>query len=317
GQTIKTRDVLELLRNEGDKYFSSIDYFDTNEFRRRRTSLFKSFLLLSRGDVLYYLPAHNNLIYIFPIVFIASRIFRFDIHYIVIGGWLVEYLKKMPLHRYFLKRIKSIYPENEVVKDSLARDYDFNNVHVLHNYRIHHHHTQIEPVGDQIEIVFMGRIDVMKGINSIFNLDREICQRGISNIKIDLYGPIFGAYKEEFFQRLDKSIHVRYKGVIQPNLVHSTLQQYDFMVLPTRYYTEGFPGSILDSYIAVVPLIVSDWKSSSEFVSQGITGLIYKFNDEFAFINTVIRLAQNPSKIEIMKHEALKRSLKYSSGAAW
>lgn len=40
------------------------------------------------------------------------------------------------------------------------------------------------------------------------------------------------------------------------------------MLLPTHYYTEGLPGSVLDAYMSGIPIIVSRWKHASEFVKM-------------------------------------------------
>lgn len=50
------------------------------------------------------------------------------------------------------------------------------------------------------------------------------------------------------------------------------------MVIPTYYQGEGFPGTILDSYIFGVPVIVSKCKYNSEMIKEGKTGKLFIFN---------------------------------------
>ena len=90
GQTIKTRNLLELLKGHG----VDVDYYDTQEFKYNRWSIFAMFARILRCDKLFYLPAHNNLRFIFPIIFIISKLCRVDIHYFVVGGWLQEFIEK-------------------------------------------------------------------------------------------------------------------------------------------------------------------------------------------------------------------------------
>lgn len=80
---------------------------------------------------LIYLPAHNNLKIFFPIIFILSRLFRVEIYYLVVGGWLREFLKNLPIHRYMLKRIRGIYAETKRLKKELEEYYDFKNVSIF------------------------------------------------------------------------------------------------------------------------------------------------------------------------------------------
>ena len=317
GQTIKTRNILDLLKTKGSDDFDKIEYFDTNSFRRNKWSIFSFFLKLTRFDVLLYLPAHNNLKLFSPLIFIISLIAKIDIHYIVIGGWLVEFLKRKPFYKFFLRKIAGIYPENELVKEKLELDYGFRNILVLHNFRIHKCETKIIPVGIEIKIIFMARIDPMKGIESIFSLGEELIKKKVHNVKIDLYGPILKDFEHSFLRSIEISKNVKYKGLIQPDNINTILGKYDFMILPTKYFTEGFPGSILDAYISGIPVVVSEWQHAREFVDHNETGLIFEFDNESEFIDRVMELILNPNQIERMKLGALKKSKQYQAEAAW
>ena len=89
GQTVKTRDLFRLLEENIGK--DKVDYFDTQNFQYGISNVFVMFKKIMSCRYLFYLPAHNNLKYIFPILFPLSKIFRFNILYFIIGGWLVEY----------------------------------------------------------------------------------------------------------------------------------------------------------------------------------------------------------------------------------
>src|SRR5690606_15892116 len=104
-----------------------------------------------------------------------------------------------------------------------------------------------------IRLVFMARVHPLKGVNTIFKLARTLVEKDIKNVQIDVYGPIFPDYSSEFSSLLSNHVLVEYKGVVQPENIPNILANYDLMLFPTQYYTEGFPGSILDAYIAHVP----------------------------------------------------------------
>ena len=78
GQTIKTRDLYKLLEKEKG---NNICHFDTQDFQYEKVSVFFLLRRLITCKTLCYLPAHNNLKYIFPVVFLLSKIFRFKILY--------------------------------------------------------------------------------------------------------------------------------------------------------------------------------------------------------------------------------------------
>ena len=93
GQTIKTRDVYTLLKNSSNE---EVSYFDTQSFQKSKFKLLSLLLALIKADIVFYLPAQNNLKFIFPVVYLISKLSSTKINYLVVGGWLVEFLKNKP-----------------------------------------------------------------------------------------------------------------------------------------------------------------------------------------------------------------------------
>ena len=111
---------------------------------------------------------------------------------------------------------------------------------------------------------------------------------------------------------------VSYKGELQPVSVNEIVSTYDVMLLPTHYYTEGLPGSVLDAYMSGIPIIVSKWKHAEEFVEDKKTGFIIPFENGINELKSVIDiLYENPMMLSKMKKNAYKASFKYTSNAAW
>ena len=89
------------------------------------------------------------------------------------------------------------------------------------------------------------------------------------------------------------------------------------MLFPTRFFTEGFPGSILDSYISGVPVIATNWLNAKEFIDDGETGYIVDFDNDEIFIDKVIYLINNPYLIAEIKANVIKKRYIYSPDEAW
>jgi|SRR5690554_5358805 len=317
GQTVKTRNIFTLLKSKEDSFFKTVSYFDTQTFQKSKINLLKAFTAISKVDLLFYLPAHNNLKWIFPFIFIYCKLFNIKIHYIVVGGWLAEYLKNKPLHKWMLKRIEGIYPENIELVENLKQHYNFTNVFQLHNFRIVEAKSIIPNKSEKIKLVFMARVHPLKGINTVFKLAEELVKNNIVNVELDVYGPVFPDYDADFKLYLNKTNLVRYMGVLQPDDIYNTLVNYDLMLFPTQFFTEGFPGSILDSYIANVPVIATNWKYAHEFIENEKSGLIVDFGNEEEFITKTINLIQNSKALEQLKQGAALQSEKYSLEHAW
>ena len=137
-------------------------------------------------------------------------------------------------------------------------------------------------------------------------------------MSVDFYGPICEPDRDYFFDGLSKFEFVSYKGELQPEQINSTIEKYDAMLLPTHYYTEGLPGSVVDAYMSGIPIVVSKWKHAEEFVIDGKTGFIIPFENGVDRLEEVVTyLYDNTKELSEMKKNAYKESFKYSSDSAW
>jgi len=314
GQTVRTRSIHELLESKSKE---QIEYFDTQTFKQSKLNLLKMFKLLIKADVVFYIAAHNNLKYLFPLIFIVAKLFSTTINYVAIGGWLFGFLKNKPMHRYMLSRIKGIYVQTDNLYSDLQK-YQFKNVHTLNNFRmIQYPALDLKSNHEEtIKLVFMARVHPLKGVDLLFKLEKALKEIGIHNASIDIYGPILGSYKDDFLSKIESS-SAQYGGVIEPADIYDVLQKYDLMLFPTKYYTEGFPGTILDAYISGVPVIATEWLNAEEFIDNGETGYITEFDNDDKFIEKVIETLKNPQKlIQLKKHVKTKRDA-YSADRAW
>lgn len=85
----------------------------------------------------------------------------------------------------------------------------------------------------------------------------------------------------------------------------------------SEFYTEGFPGSILDAYIAEVPVVVSRWKYADELVRNDESGIICEFGSADDFVNKTIDLISDEEKLNRLCINVKKEKDKYSAQAAW
>ncbi len=314
GQTIKTRDVYSLLENNCKE---PLKYFDTQSFKLSKLKLLKMILIIIKSDIVFYLPAHNNLKYLFPMIYIISKLSNTKINYLVVGGWLYNFLENKPIHRYMLSKINGIYVETENLYINLKK-YKFKNIYKLHNFRMVDFPdiAITDKLRKDIKLVFMARVHPLKGVDLIFELEKELKKRAVNEFSIDIYGPIFKDYEEEFNIKLKSSL-IKYCGIVEPTNVYSALQKYDLMLFPTKYFTEGFPGSILDAYISGIPVVATHWLNAEEFIDDEITGYITEFNNESLFIDKIMELINNPTNIYDLKDNVKDKRTNYSSQKAW
>lgn len=307
GQTVKTRDIYRLLCEQ--KGESNVDWFDTQSFRKSVFKVCSMFWMACRCDVLAYLPAHNNLKYIFPVIFVLSKLFRFSVHYFVVGGWLSGFIENLPLHRWMLKRIKGIHVETHRLQRELQDKQGLDNVDIFPNFRFFDYTPDKRVESPILRLVFMARVMKMKGIDWIFNLADYIAEHGLeSSVSITFFGPVAEEDNEYFSSMVNRYRFIKYNGPLQPDDIHRTLSQYDVMLLPTHFYTEGLPGSVVDAYIAGIPVIVTRWIHAEEFVDDGRSGFIIPFeNGQDILIEKVLQLFNDRERLRQMQDFALRK----------
>ena len=321
GQTIKTRNVYRLIK---ERYDGRVDKIDTQLFKREPWIIVQALYLLLRCNTLVILPCLNNLTYFFPVAYVLSKFFCYDIISICIGGWQVEYFQgnerftTHPVQLKCSKKIKAFLPEMAKVDKDLKALLDFKNTEVFPNFRRFTINEIREEPHDKLRLVFMARINKTKGYRTIFQVIDRL-QAFSSKVSMAFYGQVAEEDRTDFEELIEKySGNVSYKGALKPEDIQQTLSQYDVMLLLTQYYTEGFPGSILDAYIAGLPVIVTEWKHSHEFVDDGNTGYIVPFGECVDdVVERINRLVHDRQLLLQMKKKAQKESLKYSEDQAW
>lgn len=154
----------------------------------------------------------------------------------------------------------------------------------------------------------------MKGLDWIFELAEAIEELHLQDrISITFYGPILEDDKSYFEENVSRFSFVEYKGILEPKDIHESLSNYDVMLLPIHYYTEGLPGSVVDAYISGIPVIVTEWKHSHEFVEDGKSGFIVPFdNGKKEFIKKVMLLEKDRKLLNQLQVNALQKRMEFA-----
>lgn len=312
GQTIKTRDIEKLLEKEIGK--STYKIFDTQSLKVSKLNFFKLLWLLFWCKNLVYLPGQNNLVGLRGLINLLIKYKGLNVYYLVVGGWLSNFLKKNKDFIPLLKTFRYIGVESNALKDELKSNHGLQNVDFFPNFRIHSFAPDISVNNECLKLVFMARVVMEKGLDTLFD-SAKIIDENKYDITITFYGPIDDKDKDYFLRNIKNFNCVEYKGSLEPKEINQVISEYDLLVLPTYYEGEGFPGSILDAYISGLPVIVTNWKFLPEFVIDGETGYVINSLDEF--IEKIIALSKNKQKLLRMKQAAHQQSFLYSADVAW
>ncbi|MCC5912476.1 MAG: glycosyltransferase family 4 protein [Clostridiaceae bacterium] len=311
GQSMRTRTVYEALKkNDG----FNIKYTDTS-VRGKKIEILSNYLrglfkwVTSKYIIL--LPAQKAIKFTLPFFCYFNILFRKSIHFIAIGGWLSEFLQNNQAYVKYFKNVNFIYVQTKSLKKRLE-EFGLENVVYFPNFRLYKNNDiKLEDIKTIKKAVFFSRVTKDKGVEIAIKAINKINKDLDANIQLHVYGPIEDNYIIEFEQIINQSRNIYYNGVLDPDVIISTLSLYDFLIFPTYYEGEGFPGAILDAMTSGVPIVASDWKYNSEVLKDGHTGLLFKSKDIEDLIKKMKYLIENPKILNQMKKECILESEKY------
>ncbi|MBO5111525.1 MAG: glycosyltransferase [Clostridia bacterium] len=314
GQTVKTKVLTkELQRTLGEDEILTID---THGGRKRLLQLpFLLISLLRSCKNIIILPARNGLRVIAPLLVLINIFFHRKLHYVVIGGWLPQFLKGRCLLAQVLKRFSAVYVETKTMKKALEAK-GFSNVVVMPNCKylpILSEDELVYPDAEPYKLCTFSRVMKEKGIEDAVNAVQAVnAQIGRTVFSLDIYGQIDPS-QVEWFEKLNQSFpeYVRYAGMVPFDQTTIVLKGYFALLFPTRFYTEGIPGTVIDAYAAGVPVIASRWESFDDIVKPEFSGIGYSFFEEGALEKKLHEIIRNIQCVHQMRLQCLQEAQKY------
>lgn len=278
GQTIKTKIITTELETQfGDDEVVKIDTCRGKS--RLLSTIFRTFNAMLSCKNVIMLPAQNGLKFFAPLLCLFKTFSKSKLHYIVIGGWLAEFIQNKPTLTKCLKKFDAIYVETNAMKQSLEK-IGFDNIFVMPNCKelnILSEDELVYPVDEPLKLCTFSRVMKEKGIEDAVNAVKTVnSDLGKTAFCLDIYGQI-DENQKEWFAKLSESFpdYVKYGGLVPYNESVNVLKNYFALLFPTHYDGEGFAGTIIDAYAAGVPVLASNWKYNSEVVDNNVTGIIY------------------------------------------
>lgn len=315
GQTLKTKILAEVLQKKlGEDCVSCVDTH--GGAKKLFRIIFSIPGLLKKSSDVIMLPAHNGLLVITPVLSFFNKFTKKNLHYVVIGGWLPEYLGKHKfIAKLLRKNFKGIYVETTVMEKSLLA-MGFNNIHILPNYK------DIEPMSEEfltrvegfpVKLCYFSRVTEMKGIVHAVEVVKELNSDFESNVvTLDIFGQVDDSYKSDFSIMMnDAPEYIVYRGGVDFDKTVETLHRYDLQLFPTMFKTEGIPGSVIESYFAGTPVVASRWNSYCDVVTEGVTGVGFEIGKYSDFKEKLQELILDFDKINEMKRNCIREAWKY------
>lgn len=315
GQTVKTKVLTQALRNcFGEDEILTVD---THGWSGNPIRFFgRVWQTAKQAENVVILPAHNGLRVIVPLLYTAVKLHKkCKLHYVVIGGWLPAYLKNKHNLVNQLKAFAGIYVETSTMKKALQEG-GFQNIAVMPNCKNLQilEPSQLPKAEKPYKLCTFSRVMREKGIEDVIAAVRAINEaKGETVYTLDCYGPVDPA-QIQWFEDLQKSFpsYVRYGGTVPYEQSVEVLKEYFALLFPTRFYTEGIPGTVIDAYAAGIPVISAKWESFSDVIDDGQTGWGYEFGNADALRQMLESIADKPEMVTGLKENCLKKAQDYT-----
>lgn len=315
GQTVKTK----IITDELSKQLGKAEVLKLDTAGGKSTLLkapFQCLKALKTAKNVIIFPANNGLKVYVPLLSFFRNFFKNrKLHYVVIGGWLPEFLQKRKRLSKQLKRFDGIYVETNTMKMALE-EHGFTNIVVMPNckdLKILTSEELVYPAGESYKLCTFSRVMKEKGIEDAVNAVKEVNEEaGRIVYTLDIYGQIDSG-QAQWFENLQTTFpdYINYKGVVDYDKSVDVLKNYFALLFPTYYDGEGFAGTILDSMAAGIPIVASNWKYNTEIINENI-GFVYPVRDQEAFIQILKMVADNPRILLDKKKDCLREAEKYT-----
>jgi glycosyltransferase involved in cell wall biosynthesis len=249
------------------------------------------------------------------------RIIRFfrpsilnKITYLVVGGYFPQGIKEKKFDWKVYKNLKNIVVQGNLLKNTLLGHSNLNNVKVLPNFKSFTNFKAQLLVKDNIfRFVYVGRISKSKGIGEILEAISLLKAKDF-NFHVTFYGPVEDTFKLE-------SSNASYGGILDiqsnSNEVYAKLSTYNVMLFPTYWKGEGFPGVLIDAFIAGLPVIATDWNMNKEIIEEGINGFLIEPKSTEALVQKMIWVMENRSELDVLRLNNLTNANKYHIDTIW
>lgn len=312
GQEVKTRNLYKILLS---RY--GVDNIVCVDTRSWKSHPLKVFNLLKRGvkqsNVIIMLPAHNGVKIFTPLLLRLVRNSGKKLFYDVIGGWLPQMLLSNVKLKEKLRIFDGIWVETESMRTSLVKE-GLDNVFVIPNFKFINaldRESGFEQNKRPLKVCTFSRVIKEKGIEDAIEVVEKLNQNGI-DCSLDVYGPIGDCYRDEFLEIMKKSPkYISYKGCIPPEDSISVLNGYYALLFPTRYKTEGIPGTIIDAYGAGLPVVAADWDSCDDIVINNVTGIKFELGNNDSMYSALKYCIENSEWWNSLRKNCLKEYEKY------
>ena len=312
GQISKTINIYCLLKS---KYI--IKTININRWKKNPFDILKEiFVNAKHNDIIFAVLAKNSRLFLLPFLVFLKKIYKKKLIFYVIGGTLPQDTLKHKILRYNVKCCDYVFVETKKMISLLLKQSIDNTVYMpafsTRKPVLNYLKKYCLDKNKKFRTFSFSRICEEKGIGDAIHAISVINNKYNINISLDIYGVVDSKYRNDFFSLIkENSEYVHYCGYYD-NESLETFKNYFLYIFPTHHIGEGFPTTIIESMMAGVPIIASDWLYNSEIIENEKTGYLFDLKEKDSLINTILLAINNKQTYNEMRKNVYEHSKDFS-----
>ena len=314
GQAVKTVFITDWMkRRYGD---DQVLIVNTYGWKKHPFGLVTSVMKAMKqcSNVMIFPAPHG--VKVFPrLVSALNRFYRRKTFFIVIGGWLAEFLKEHGAVRRATRKFDGVCAETRSLVDDL-HGIGIDKAWYLPNCR---DYVEVSPEKNRttlpLRVCTYSRVTESKGIaDAVATVRKANEELGEKVFFLDVYGAVDGSYRDGFSKLCkDNSDVMAYAGTRNADETVETLSGQFALLFPTYYEGECFAGTVLDAFLSRTPIIANDWKFNSEVIRNGEDGFLYPFRNTQEAARILVSLYRDPDLYASIQTGCVESAKKFSS----
>ena len=310
GEEAKNQQIVNyFLRNN-----INVDIIDTHQWKKRFLRIgfqLLQYVLFAKNKHIYISLSYQSTLSLLKFFKLFRVVLKNNIYFFVVGGVFHNWLEKNQKQLALFRSLKAIYPESNQMVKGLER-LGLNNVTQISNIKFIPKLT-IDKNYRIIKFVSLSRITPTKGINLIIEAVKHLNKEGFQNqFEVSFYGnfddSVDSGYEAIFKTQISKVENIKYNGYLQFNDLknYEILSQYNAMLFPTFWKSEGYAGVLIDAFISALPVIASDWNHNKEIVHHNINGILISPKNHVSLAEAMRKLIENTPFLKQLEIGAVK-----------
>lgn len=149
-----------------------------------------------------------------------------------------------------------------------------------------------------LRILFLSNLIPGKGYEELINAYMTLEDDLKKNIRIDFAGGFESKdHKKKFLDRIKDTIALHYHGIVSNGKKKELFSNSHLFCLPTYYYYEGQPISVLEAYASGCVVITTDHGGISDIFENGVNGFEVRKKSTISIKRKIEQILKKPGQL--------------------